>query len=502
MPEILHRRYTGFSSLLRRQAPSTRMVWTGLRIDATSSDSRRSRQSAAFVWICFALMVLGCLLRLYDVHLTAYDISKHDLGYAVGMTSDKIGAGHIGYIEYICKHRALPNFNPTTRWSFYNPPFFHVCAALALRLWTMLGIPEAQAWELVQYLPCLIIGAAVVGIYLILRELRIHGWALVGAVALVSFHPTLTYLSLALNNDALAFALTVWAVWFVLRWFRSPKTSWILGVALCVGLGMMTKLTVALVAPPIALLFLYTFFKKKQWLALGKQFALFAAVCCPLGLFWSIRNLWLYKIPFQYVQALPAGSAQNVSGFSLWERFGLPPLQDFLRLESSWTPASEIGFADHNLWSQTLRTALFDDNALTITDGLRPMATALVVVTLMLTLLMVVLTLLGLFRNRSVHVMIRLFVGLSALLLFGNFVKFCYDYPMTCTIHFRYLPTCLLWGSMGLGFWWQSVCERPRKKVTYRLACAVLCLTLLLIGLFCLLSAMLYLQGLPRLEKP
>jgi 4-amino-4-deoxy-L-arabinose transferase-like glycosyltransferase len=438
------------------------------------------------------------------VHLTAYDVSKHDLGYVVGMEAEsgEIGAGHLGYIEYICKNRALPDFNPTFRWSFYNPPFFHVCAALCLRFWLMLEIPEAASWELVQYFPCLTIGAAVLGMYLILRDLRIRGVPLLCGVALLSFHPTLTYMSLALNNDALALCLTVWAVWFALRWFRSPRVPSLVGVALCVGLGMMTKLTVALIAPPIAFLFLYRFFKDRQWIPYLKQFGLFALICCPLGLFWSIRNKWLYDIPMTYVQSLPWDSAQNVSGFSLWERFGFPSFSDLLRVESSFSPASEIGFADHNLWSQTLRTALFDDNALALAvDGSAyRWATVLMVLAMALTLLYTVLSVIGLFRARDTHGALRAFIAMSAVLTLASFVKFCYEYPMTCTIHFRYITPCLLWGCAGLGLWWQSTTggETARRRLPARMTMGV---TLGLTLAFCALSAWLCLEGLPRVAE-
>lgn len=471
-----------------------------LHLSQTRLSGDGKRQGETFLlWACFLMMAVGFLLRLFEVHLTAYNVSKHDLGYIVGLDSDKIGSGHLGYIEYICKNRALPDFKPTARWSFYNPPFFHVSAALCLRFWIMLGIPEAQSWELVQYFPCLVIGAAVLGMYLILRELRIKGVPLLCAMTLLSFHPALTYQSLALNNDPLALCLTVWAAWFALRWFQKPRLSFIIGVALCVGLGMMTKLTVALIAPPIALLFLYRFFKDKQWLPYLKQFGIFAVICCPLGLFWSVRNQWLYDIPMTYVQSLPKDYPQNISGFSLWERFGLPAFSDFLRVESSWDPASEVGFADHNLWSQTLRTALFDDNALELTGGWRQVAVVLLVLAMVLTLLYAVLALIGLFRAKDTHWAVRVFIGSAAFLLLANYVKFCYDYPMTCTIHFRYIIPCLPWGCAGVGLWWQSVTgkETAGKRLPAR---AVLGVTLGLTVVFCALSALLCLHGLPRVE--
>ncbi|MBQ9779455.1 MAG: glycosyltransferase family 39 protein [Clostridia bacterium] len=445
-----------------------------------------------FPLLCFIIIAAGFILRLYYTHLTPYNVSKHDLGYVTGLGSEKLGSGHLGYIEYIAREMALPNFNPTSRWSFYNPPFFHTCAAIVVGFFHMLGIPDAQAWELTQYLPCVAIFLSVIGVYKILKLFEIKGVPLLIGTTLVSFHPTLSYLSLALNNDAMSFMFTVWAVYFAVCWYREPKKKTIVYLALCIGLGMMTKLTVALIAPPVALLFAVRFFKDKKWLDYIKQFATFLCICVPTGLFWGIRNKWLYDIPLTYVQALPATSGQNVSGFTIAERFGLPALSDFIRLDASWSKPNP----DHNIWSQTLRTALFDDNALLWeTDRQRLMGQVLMVVTLGLFFLLTALTLWGLISAKKQSPLLRGFIAFACLLLVGNFVKFCDDYPMTCTIHFRYIAPVLLYGGLGLGFWWEST----KKKLPARIILAVVALAVLTT---CVISTVLYTGCLPVLEVP
>jgi len=445
-----------------------------------------------FAIFCFVIMAAGFIFRLHYTHLTPFDVSKHDLGYVTGLASDKLGSGHLGYIEYIAREWALPNFNPTTRWSFYNPPLFHTVSAILLSFFHMLGIPDAKAWELVQYLPCVAIFLSVIGIYKILKLFEIKGAPLIIGTALVSFHPTLSYLSLALNNDAMSFMFTVWAVYFAVCWYREPEKKTIVYLALCIGLGMMTKLTVALIAPPVALLFAVRFFKDKKWMDYIKQFALFLGICVPTGLFWGIRNKWLYDIPITYVQSLPENSGQNVSGFTTAERFGLPAWSDFVRLDGSWSKPTP----DHNIWSQTLRTALFDDNALLWeTDGQRLMGQILMVLSLALFFLLAGLTVWGLIRGKKHPPLLRGFIGLACLLLVGNFVKFCIDYPMTCTIHFRYIAPLLLYGSMGLGFWWEST----KKKLPSRILLTVVALAVVST---CVISTILYAGCLPVLEVP
>lgn len=65
-----------------------------------------------------------------------------------------------------------------------------------------------------------------------------------------------------------------------------------MSISLCVGLGMMTKLSVWMVAPAIAFVFLYVFFKNlKDFKKYLVQFLCFGVVCAPLALWWQVRNL-------------------------------------------------------------------------------------------------------------------------------------------------------------------------------------------------------------------
>lgn len=441
-----------------------------------------------FFFLCFTCILIGTCFRFIHVYMTAFDVSKHDLGYIAGLDNTNVAPGHLGYIEYICKNLSLPDFNPTSKWSFYNPPFFHICAATVLKVATSLGAAEPLAWEIVQYLPAIFILLSVIGVYKILRLFEIDGIPLLLGVALCSFHPSLSYLSAALNNDALSLALTVWAVYFAVRWYKAPSFKLIIGLALCIGFGMMTKLTVALIAPPVAILFIVRLFKDKKWKKYIAQFGIFAVICVPVGLFWSIRNLLLYKIPITYVQALPKGSAQDVSGYSLWERIGIPKLSEFMRIDSSWSPSSKIGFPDHNIWSQTLRTSLFDDNALNwTTDSDRIWASILMLLTLVLAVTAVVLTFIGLVRAKNIDPVLRIFIGSSFAVLILNFLKFCFDFPMTCTIHFRYLVPCLLYCSVGIGMWWSS----SKKKLSTLIIRGT---TVRLVLFVCVISSFLYLN--------
>jgi len=413
-------------------------------------------------WLCVTLITLGFALRLYYNDLTPYNVSKHDLGYATGLHSGYVGSGHLGYIEHICRTGALPDFDPSTRWSFYNPPLFHILASVILGLFHFPGEGiDTGAWELVQLLPSVAILFAVIGTYRLLRELGAHGVPLLIGVTIVSFHPSLSYLSLTLNNDALAFTFTVWAVYYAVRWFREPKMRTILALAACIGLGMMTKLSVALVAPPVALLFAVRFFRDKTWGTYIGQFAAFLGVCVPLGLFWGIRNYLRFELSPLYVQALPETSSQNISGYSIAERFGFPSSEELFRVNSSWSRPNP----DYNVWGQTLRTSLFDDNMLSWESVGEEWGRLLMLLSVILAVLLLLTFVWGMLRRGQHSVPLRIFFGGFFLLTLAYFVKFCIDFPMTCTLHFRYLLPLLLLGAVGLCAWWESTKKGVTAKI-------------------------------------
>ena len=114
------------------------------------------------------------------------------------------------------------------------------------------------------------------------------------------------------------------------------------------------------------------------------------------------------------------------------------------------------------------------------------------VVTLVLFLLLSALTVVGLLKAKHVSPLLRGFMGIACALLLLNFVKFCNDYPMTCTIHFRYITPLLLYGGLGLGLFWSSSKKGTLPKIL--MGIATLCIVITAV-----FSTVLYIGCLPPL---
>lgn len=130
----------------------------------------------------------------------------------------------------------------------------------------------------------------------------------------------------------------VLALYFTLCWHKNGGMKYIIYMALAIGFGMMTKINVAIiafVAGPVMLYHLYTCIKSgdaKRIKNIIFQFAVFAIICFPCGLWYPIRNYILFDQPLNYVHELGKGSfvyTGDASWILRWVKF---PLLNFMNV--------------------------------------------------------------------------------------------------------------------------------------------------------------------------
>lgn len=107
------------------------------------------------------------------------------------------------------------------------------------------------------------------------------------------------------------------------------------------------------------------------------------------------------------------------------------------------------------------------------------------VIALALAVMTVILTVIGLTKTKTVALMLRVFIGTAILAVVINYISFCFSYPFTCTIHFRYLASAVPLFAAAVGLWWKHTKENASVL-------AVKCIYTVLSVFFCILSAVLY----------
>lgn len=395
-------------------------------------------RSEILLWLA---LVLGILMRIgYMLYTPAY-VRGHDFG-EISLDSN----GHAAYILHLLQGELPPN----NSYQFYHPPLFHGLSAVAMSCYRALSgftAPE-QLLEATKTVSC---AASIVTLFYarkLCRQLRLSDGATLIVVSLAAFLPNHYLLAGRVNNDSLAVLFMTAILYYTLRWYEQQDWGPLVKLALCFGLGMMTKISVgvfALVTGCMMLLVLFRRLREKKALPIIRQFAVFGLIAFPLGLWYPIRNLILFQQPFNYVLRISEESDLYCGDHSLWERFGL--IKDF--------EIYDHPFEDYNVWSYLLKGSLFGE--FTFSMG-KVIPGLLILINLLLILLSLAAMVLVLIRYRTVQ-----WTALSCfwLVLMGSYIHFNIQYPFGCTMDFRYVVPTALIGAVFLAKWWEEI---PRGK--------------------------------------
>ena len=395
------------------------------------------------------LLGAGFLMQLLFVLRMPYNFSWHDLGAFGSLTDEQVYPGHLGLINYIVKFARLPAENPMMidYKDFYHPPLYHLLQAGFFRVNLVLGIDPKVALENMQILTLCITSLCVWTGYRILRQLKISPRGIQMGLLFLVVQPSLFIFAGTLNNDIASVFFILLTVLYTLRWIEAPSLRRIIGIALSLGLGMAVKLSIAVIAVPIGLVFAIRFFQNiQQWKNYLRQFLIFLLISVPLGTAWPIFHAVAFQMPLNHVP-LPAETI-NVGHLPLAMRFGAPSGE---ALHSLFYSA--IRRVDYNVWFQTLKTALFDELTL-FSNGSRMWyvsygTAALFTVLAGVSVLLFIRWLLR--RNTSFAPLSRLFLGVYGIALLGSYFLFCLQYPYICTFNFRYILPSLVLCAIALG---------------------------------------------------
>ena len=405
--------------------------------------------------IPFLLLMGGFFMQLLFVLHMPYDFSWHDLGGFGSLEGNTIYGGHLGHINFWLRWPELPMPNPMlpAYEDYYHPPLYHLLQAGFLRTNLLLGISLEAGLENLQIFTLLASSLCLWQVYCILCQLKMSlGGASVG-LGFMAAQPVLWIYGGTLNNDIFCLFWMLLAVFYTLRWLEAPKLRNILGIAIALGLGMATKLSAAALALPIGLVFAVRFFQNlPAWKKYIQQFSLFLLVCAPLGLAWPIFHAIAFQVPFNYIR-LPAETI-NVAHLPLSQRFGIPNGEVLRSLFFSGNRR-----VDHNVWFQTLKTALFDELTLFplgstwwyMSYGLAALFTVLIAASAVLFLRLLFK------RGNGYSPLCKVFLGTYGATLLGSYVVFCLQYPYLSTFNFRYIMPLLLLCAIAIA----DFCRKP-----------------------------------------
>ena len=394
------------------------------------------------------VIFLGCIARMIYVFITDVGTRQHDLGYATLLSDGKVNPGHLGYVEYIAKFGHLPDFDPFSVFSYYNPPLHHIIGAFFVKAAYIMGMKEPQLYEIIQ-LPVFIYSCLTVLIgYAVLRLICSEEKKLTLPLSLLCFHPGLIYMTGSINNDMIALMFYFLCIYTTMLWFmQGYQNKHLYMMALSIGFGLIAKPNVGILALPmgiIMLLHMVDEFKAGRILKCIKKYLLFAVISIPIGLSWTVRNI----IRFGTKPGIPSSSPnQYIGDFSFLSNFGIP-----MKSSLAFPFYSENASFNNNAWSIMFKTSLFTEIwpadisiiPLRICQIIYILAILLAIYCAIMCFIKPVI----LIKKGDKNLGIFLLSGYATILI--TFVLFVLKYPYTCSCNFRYIAISLLFSAIAL----------------------------------------------------
>lgn len=404
----------------------------------------------------FLVILGGVIIRSFYVVFTGVSDRQHDEGYFSGLSDDLVNPGHLGYIEYLCKFGHLPNFSPYKLFSYYHPPLHHIISCLFIDLQLLFDVNERLAFENIQALTFLYSSLCLPIAYGILKRIKCSNTCMVLGMALLTFHPGMIYMSGSVNNDMLCTLFTFTCFHFSLEWMQHKTLPNLIKIALSLGFGMITKLNCAIMAFPLAVVFLIHFISeckaKRVWKSI-KEFALFGVVTAGIGLSWVIRNLVFYNTN-PGVPAMTEESIQYIGDLSFWDIYGITP-----PLELEYPFHTLNGEQICNIWQILFRTSIFDEVRPELSDFLLIACQTALLLAMILGFIFFFVTIAMQIREiKKGDKELGIFLLVGYVMVVLTFILFVIKYPFTCSANYRYVVIGLLFTAISL----LQLSDKPR----------------------------------------
>ena len=379
------------------------------------------------VIVGMAILMIGLIMRVGYTMYTPWYIRVHDVGQA-----DLNATGHASYILHLF-YGKLPNSN---EYQFYHPPFYHFLSSVTMHIVGLLkGIKEGEYLiDSAKLISCFASCGVLIQIKLFLKDIDIKEKIANIIMLIVAFCPN--------------------------KWYYNQDWKSIIILAIAYGLGMMTKTSMAVLAVFTAIFMcvvLVKNIKKHLYKMTILQLIVFGVISLPLGLWYPIRNLILYKQPLSYVLNLGKESPIYVGNYSMSERL-LLHIKNLKNLSLFNEPID-----DYNIPIYIWKGSLFGEFTLEINNTLGWILLisngVLIVISIIAMIAIIMKT-----KEKRELIYGLFFIWLCQVI---SYISFNINFPHACTMDFRYIVITVIVGAIYIGLFCRQI-ERE-DNVAYKI---------------------------------
>lgn len=425
--------------------------------------------------LIYLVIWIGMVMRIGYMLYTPIDVRAHDLGE---MSIE--GNGHFAYIAQILEGK-LPT---TNQYQFYHPPFFHFLAAITSKFINYILRKEdlKEIIEAAKMVSCFASCGMLMMTVSICEEFHLSEKGKLGAVSFIAFLPNFYLLAGRINNDALAIFFIFVIVLYTARWYQEATYKNSILLALAFGFGMMTKISVGIMALYTGSIMLYVLVKsvrKKEGQHILRQLVIFSGICFPIALWYPIRNYLLFGQTFSYVPKISINDPKYCGDYLWWQRFlGVPFNKGYSLIYNS-------PYHDYNTNLYLIKGALFGEFTFETSKLLS--ATLLVFFSvLILGSVYIYINLLYKYARSRTYEIVTLYS--ITIIMYFSYVLFNIQYPFGCTMDYRYVVPLALMNSLALGMQIDTLVMEENKSFVYINNAMIICLiifSMLSVVMFC-----------------
>ena len=397
-------------------------------------------------WGAFIIACLGVLARFIAMLLATPYHYQHDV------TGEY---HHAYYAFYIFQKWKLPNKN---LYEFAQPPLNATLQAICMKIFSpFVRYYKAKNGYLNLYgtskiLTFIFSCLTLYIIYKILKEFNLGKFATNLAFGIMALYPGMIIMSTQYSNDVLAFMFFYLSLFLSIRWAKNKDLKTIVLLALSIGFGMLTKISVGLIAFITGPMMLAVLIKEKDKKKIFIELLIFALIVFPIGLSYSIRNYIVFKQGF--------GEIYEVAKNTKLDLIKHPkPFNDrFLSFPINKIFDKEHGifhdWFEYNVWIDLIKTSTFDEfhlgEGLSFDNVTRPLLTILYVLNILfyiVSIVSIVITFIDVIKNiftknrncKSLIFNFEIICLMLFVLAIFAYLFFNIRYPYSCNSNWRYI---------------------------------------------------------------
>ncbi len=411
-------------------------------------------------FVLFSILASAFFCHLFYIQTISVTQYQHDLN------------GILVYMNMISLHGVnWKYFDPWSMYYLFHQPLLFIIQAFLYRFSLDIWNSVTLAQETLQYLSLFFVTGTSIITAAILKELKLSSRLYYFALLLFTFNPTLFLFSGYISDDTSVLFWGCCVIYFAIKWFNSEKTRYIILCAVCFALGVLTKLSLLMLVPALAFMFLYKLFRKQFSRLVWTDLNFFIIIAVPLALSWIVRNHILFDMQFYNVpDTSPNG--QNFYNLSFSDR-----IFDFSQLFIPFIQAPDV--VDANMWLALIKTELFGEwnMAFKSTYLIYPIF-FLYFFNMILKIFVfssLCFILYKTFRQKITFNPLFFFFAILYLTLWCYSFKYALDYPYVCSSDFRLFALLMLPEIAILSFTLDKFfCTSQQKKANFLLAFSII----------------------------